>query len=276
VRAACRGRRSRRGNANAPDGSARRWRAVVVLSFIFMGCQPRGVLVPEGDLLRDLYFRGSPAVSTVALTFDDGPNGRCTEAVLDALAALHAPATFFVLGKNVATAGNEGLLGRMVREGHVIGVHGYWHGVRRLFWQDVTEDDIRAAMREVGDALGRDGVVSAPRVRFFRPPFGFLLEQTAKAARRAGVHVVEWSVSVHDWRPELSGTDITKLVLEQARPGDVILLHDGDRTLQRSAERCVDRQPLIQALPMLVPALRARGLEPVPLAQVLGLRAEVD
>ena len=145
MRAACRGRRSRRGNANAPDGSARRWRAVVVLWFIFMGCQPRGVVVPEGDLLRDLYFRGSPAVSTVALTFDDGPNGRCTEAVLDALAALHAPATFFVLGKNVATAGNEGLLGRMVREGHVIGVHGYWHGVRRLFWQDVTEDDIRAA-----------------------------------------------------------------------------------------------------------------------------------
>ena len=41
------------------------------------------MLLPEGDLLRDVYLRGSPAVATVALTFDDGPNGRCTEAVLD-------------------------------------------------------------------------------------------------------------------------------------------------------------------------------------------------
>jgi hypothetical protein len=38
----------------------------------------------------------------VALTFDDGPDGRWTPKILDILKAKHAPATFFVIGKNMA------------------------------------------------------------------------------------------------------------------------------------------------------------------------------
>src|SRR5207244_5979210 len=79
-------------------------------------CRMPGMLLPEGDLLRDVYVRGSPAVPTVALTFDDGPNGRCTEAVLDALAAQRVRGTFFVLGANVATGHNDTLLARLVSE----------------------------------------------------------------------------------------------------------------------------------------------------------------
>lgn len=254
----------------------KRLAVAVAASFLAAACGVPGVLVPEGDLLRDAHSRGSPAVPTVALTFDDGPNGRCTAAVLDALAATGAPGTFFVLGTNVAAPGNEGLLARMVREGHAIGVHGYWHGVRRLFWQDLTEDDLARTTRAIADALARDGVAPAPPVRFFRPPFGFLLEQTARAAGARHVHVVEWSVSVHDWKPDLTGADIAGAVLARVRPGDVVLLHDGNGTHQRSRDRCVDRGALADALPILVPALRARGLEPAPLAAVLGLDTESE
>jgi peptidoglycan-N-acetylglucosamine deacetylase len=38
----------------------------------------------------------------VALTFDDGPDPRDTTAVLDELAAVGAPATFFVVGERIA------------------------------------------------------------------------------------------------------------------------------------------------------------------------------
>ena len=37
----------------------------------------------------------------VALTFDDGPDGRWTPKILDILKAKHAPATFFVIGENM-------------------------------------------------------------------------------------------------------------------------------------------------------------------------------
>jgi len=254
----------------------RRFAVAVGASLVAAACGVPGVLVPEGDLLRDAHWRGSPAVPTVALTFDDGPNGRCTAAVLDALATVHAPGTFFVLGTNVATPGNEGLLARMVHEGHAIGIHGYWHGIRRLFWQDLTEDDVASTTRAITGALARDGVAPAPPVRFFRPPFGFLLEQTARAAAAAHVHVVEWSVSVHDWKSDLTGADIAAAVLARVRPGDVVLLHDGDGTHQRSRDRCVDRATLVDAIPILVPALRARGLEPAPLANVLGLDGDTE
>src|SRR5262249_42647564 len=76
---------------------------------ILAGCSA-GVVLPHGELLRDVFLRGSPATPTVALTFDDGPNGVCTAAVLDALHDLGAPATFFVLGANVARGQNDALL----------------------------------------------------------------------------------------------------------------------------------------------------------------------
>src|SRR5262249_58126840 len=110
------------------------------------------------DLLRDVYLRGSPSVPTVALTFDDGPNGACTAAVLDALRDAGAPATFFVLGENVRRGGNGALLARMVREGHAIGVHSDSHAVRPLFDQRYTAGELADARAAIHDALVANGI----------------------------------------------------------------------------------------------------------------------
>src|SRR5256885_476339 len=93
---------------------------IVLAAFALSACRFPGLVMPEGDLLHAVYLRGAPDVPVVALTFDDGPNGRCTADVLDALAAVGAPATFFVLGANVDAGGNDEVLARMVREGHTI------------------------------------------------------------------------------------------------------------------------------------------------------------
>ena len=77
--------------------------------------------------------RGAPSRPTVALTFDDGPNGACTAEVLDALAETGAKATFFVLGHNAKRGANGALLARMVREGHEVAVHGWRHDGPRMF-----------------------------------------------------------------------------------------------------------------------------------------------
>jgi peptidoglycan/xylan/chitin deacetylase (PgdA/CDA1 family) len=227
-------------------------------------------MLPEGDLLRDVYLRGSPAVPTVALTFDDGPNGRCTEAVLDVLRELGAPATFFVLGENVALGKDDGLLARMVREGHTIGVHSTTHGVRPLFLHGLTAEELAGARAAVEASLARAGVVAAPPLRFYRPPFGFLTEAEAAAAAEAGFDIVEWTISVRDWEAGRRPEDVADAILARVRPGDVIVLHDGDRTYHRSLERCTDRGNVVPALRLLLPALAARGLRPAPLEDVLG------
>ena len=232
-----------------------------------------GVLLPEGDLLRDVYLRGSPSTPTVALTFDDGPNGRCTEAVLDALHDVGAPGAFFVLGENVARGHDDALLARMVREGHTIGVHSETHAVRPLFRRGSTAKELRAAREAVDAALARAGVVERPAITLFRPPFGFLTEAAAGAARDAGFHIVEWTVSVRDWEAGRRPDQIADAILARARPGDVIVLHDGDRSHHRSLERCRDRPNAAATVRLLVPALAARGLRPAPLPELLGLTA---
>jgi len=228
------------------------------------------VLSPQGELLRDVYVRGLPAVRTVALTFDDGPNGKCTEAVLDALREVGAPGAFFVLGRNVAPGRNDHLLARMVREGHTIGVHSETHRVRPLFWRDLTGDELRATRRAVEEALARAGVPDPPPLTLFRPPFGFLTEAAAHGAADAGFSVVEWTISVRDWKRGRRAADVADAIMTRVRPGDVIVLHDGDGTSQRSLEQCRDRAIVADAVRILVPALAARGLRPAPLGEVLG------
>ena len=223
--------------------------------------------------MRDVYLRGSPAVPTVALTFDDGPNGRCTAAVLDALAQTHTPGAFFVLGANVRAGDNAVLLGRMIREGHTIGVHSDRHRVRPAFLRSVTAEDLDVAVQTIDAALRAQGIADPPPVRFFRPPFGFVLEPLERATTAAHLVIVEWTVSVRDWERGRSVDDVSAAILARVRPGDVIVLHDGDATHQRSLARCTDRVIVADVVRRLVPALAARGLRPAPLAEVLGIDA---
>ena len=187
-----------------------------------------------------------------------------------------APATFFVLGRNVATARNDALLARMAREGHTIGVHSERHSIRRLFWRDLTTEDLRATRRAVDEALARAGVRDRPSVTLFRPPFGFLTVAAARAAADAGFSIVEWTVSVGDWEPGRRADDVAAAVMARVRPGDVVLLHDGNGTHQRSLERCRDRQNVAEAVRILIPALAARGLRPASLAEILGFALTGD
>ena len=59
----------------------------------------------------------------VALTFDDGPDGRWTPKILDILKAKHAPATFFVIGENMQAkpgpGAARGARGRRGRQPHL-------------------------------------------------------------------------------------------------------------------------------------------------------------
>jgi peptidoglycan/xylan/chitin deacetylase (PgdA/CDA1 family) len=90
--------------------------------------------------LAGLFFMGMPVLATgvtqkdtsptaqpkeVALTFDDGPYGTSTQEVLDILQKEQVPATFFVLGQNVAKYPE--LAKEIVRDGEQIGNHTFTH-----------------------------------------------------------------------------------------------------------------------------------------------------
>ncbi|HEX2383223.1 MAG TPA: hypothetical protein VHI95_11335, partial [Acidimicrobiales bacterium] len=105
---------------------------------------------------------------------------------------------------------------------------------------------------------------------FFRPPHGqrtpFMLAQV----RHADMHAVTWDTSAQDWA-ERNGQLVAHRIVQAAQPGSIILLHDG---LDGNVH--ADRSVLETALPLVIDGLRAKGLEPVRLDELLGLPGYLD
>ena len=149
----------------------------------------------------------------IALTFDDGPDPKFTETILDILKQKQVKATFFVLGENATQ--NPTLLRRMITEGHEIGNHGYTHD----YSQRKLTEEIKQTDQSVFTATGT-------HTYFYRPPGGFVTKSQINVIKNQGYVVTLWSVDSKDWRnPGVSR--IVNNVVQKVFPGAIVLLHDG-------------------------------------------------
>lgn len=136
---------------------------------------------------------------TCALTFDDGPNGNCTPALLDLLDKEHVPATFFLVGKHAEAEPSVVL--DIVKRGHFIGNHTYSHA-------DLVQMDLNAIRREIvgcQKSLQRLGITPT----LFRPPWGRYNLAIERVATDNGMRLALWdtdstlshgTVLLHDGR----------------------------------------------------------------------------
>lgn len=202
-----------------------------------------------------IFSSGPEAGRRVALTFDDGPAGS-TGAVLDALAAAGAPATFFLIGGFVP--GREELVRRIAAEGHEVAVHGQRH-LNALVVRDRAA--LEAELAECADELER---ALGERPRLVRPPYGGDAGRTALAAAAVGLGpVVLWTVLGFDWDDDDAGS-IAARVLAEAHPGAIVCLHDGDRK-----DPANERAATVAALPEIVAGLRHDGYDLVTVSELL-------
>jgi peptidoglycan-N-acetylglucosamine deacetylase len=191
--------------------------------------------------------------ASLALTFDDGP-GDWTGAILDLLDRHGARATFFCLGERVQ--GRAPLLRRMLAEGHEIGNHLFSHRHPEALSDDEVRDEMARTVREIEGSTGL-----APTL--VRPPYGEEPERVAAAAAALGLGpVVLWSIDPEDWKMPPAEA-IAECVLEQARPGAIVDLHDGWGRTEGT------RQPTVEALERLVPGLQSRGFDLVTVSELL-------
>lgn len=149
----------------------------------------------------------------VALTFDDGPHKTCTEKLLDGLRERGVCATFFLMGQNIE--GNEALVERMEKEGHLIGNHSYSH-------RQLTKETGEAVCRGVEKTSGLIEEITGDRPLYIRPPYGAWNEELEN---EVGLTPVLWSVDSLDWKLR-NKEKIVRRVVKEAEDGDIILLHD--------------------------------------------------
>jgi peptidoglycan/xylan/chitin deacetylase (PgdA/CDA1 family)/uncharacterized caspase-like protein len=166
---------------------------------------------------REIFGAALPP-KTLVLTFDDGPHGRHTDAILEILKRYGAPAIFFELGQNLRSQG--AVAHRVLADGHQLANHSFSHG-------QMPRMSDAAVLKEVHDteilldATGRHGP------GLFRFPYGARNEATLANIESQHLRSMMWTVDSLDWADPVPRSIADRVLgsLEKAQRG-VVLFHD--------------------------------------------------
>ena len=233
----------------------------------------------SSDLITDETYTAIPrsydidqigaSKNKIVLSFDDGPDRRWTPRILDILKEKKVPAVFFVIGEE----GNQSpdLLRREYDEGHEIGNHTFTHPKFDEVSHTQLKWELNLTQRLIEATVGAKSIL-------FRPPYGIDHQpeyaeeiQQLPYPQDLGYIIVGQMIDPDDWRmteqqKQRPAREIADDVLKQANKGNVVLLHDGGG----------EREQTVEALPMIIDGLRAKGYEIVPVSELLGkTRGEV-
>ena len=192
----------------------------------------------------------------IALTFDDGPWPTTTEEILDVLKENGAHATFFQIGNQVANLADTEK--RIVAEGNQVASHTWDHAAGsgqgvNLTYMSASEqqEECTKGFEAIESVLGTsiNHVLRAPGGNYY----GSLVDNL----RGIVTAEIGWDVDTEDWRRP--GADSIAQAILSAKPGYVVLMHDGGG----------DRSQTVEALKTALPQLVAQGYKFVTIDELM-------
>ncbi len=185
---------------------------------------------------------------TIALTFDDGPNGEKTNKIVNLLEQNKAHATFFMVG-NRMEYGKETIL-NVLNKGNEIGSHSYNHkNMKRMKIEDIVSGEEKT--NEIFHTItGRDLV-------YTRAPYGNV---NAIIKESLNTIFINWNLDTEDWLYR-DKERIVDHVMNHINDGDIILMHD----LYDST---------VEAVEELLPKLYAEGYQVVSVSELASLKGK--
>ncbi|WP_285397992.1 polysaccharide deacetylase family protein [Lysinibacillus sp. fls2-241-R2A-57] len=188
----------------------------------------------------------------IALTFDDGPHKKYTPDILDILSKYNAKATFFIVGENAEK--NPELALRVYEEGHELAIHTYTHPLRT---------NVSKLMKEIKQSHATIFGITGYSPVLFRPVKGQYTDAMIDAIVKEGYKVVMWSwhLDTFDWKNP-GEKRIVNTVLKGAKPGSVVLFHDGGG----------NREQTVRALKIILPELEKQGYKFVTISELLDIQ----
>ncbi|MGM3308280.1 polysaccharide deacetylase family protein [Anabaena sp. WFMT] len=185
----------------------------------------------------------------IALTIDDGPWPKTTVEMLDIFQQNDVKATFFWVGNSLQA--NPEIAQRVVAEGHAIGNHTWNHLYKRM--------DAATAKNEIEKTNELIYQITGVKTSIFRPPGGYLNNGLAAYAKSQKNSVVMWSVTSADTDPRAKYQVFVKNILRDAKPGAIVLMHDGGGNRERT----------VKALPEIITGLKQQGYRFVTIPELL-------
>ncbi|MDR2167383.1 MAG: polysaccharide deacetylase family protein [Clostridiales bacterium] len=171
-----------------------------------------------------------PTGARMAITFDDGPHGRFTPQLLDALASRNISGTFFLMGPTARAYPQ--IVERMHSEGHQIGNHSYSHSLLTR----LSSAQIRKEIDDTDSIIyGITGIIPT----LVRPPFGGYNDQVLAVMAEMGKSIVNWSVDPRDWYHR-NAEIVRDNILAHARDGSIVLVHDIHESSIQGAIMAID------------------------------------
>jgi peptidoglycan/xylan/chitin deacetylase (PgdA/CDA1 family) len=183
----------------------------------------------------------------LALTFDDGPDRETTPRILAELRRHGARATFFLITGRLT--GREHVVRAIVQEGHEVGNH---------FTEDRPTIQLKPAEFKRDLLEAHNTLAPFARPRWARPGSGWYSQEMIRVMNQNGYRCALASVYPFDATiPSVSWA--ADYVLRNARPGAIVVLHDGGARGRRT-ERVLAR---------ILPELRRRGYRLVSLSELM-------
>lgn len=199
-----------------------------------------------------VFVNGDTAKKQVSLTFDDGPDGRITPKILEILKQNNVKGNFFFTGENVVKY--PSVVKKTYQEGNLVLNHSYNHLDFKKENNDTVKNQILRTENEIFKIIGKKPAI-------MRPPYGDIDERIVKDILQTGNKAVIWSIDTLDWSQK-ERDNIIKNVLDNLRPGDIILMHSNS-----------DKSETAAALPKIISGIKEKGYEIVTLDKLLDIKA---
>jgi peptidoglycan-N-acetylmuramic acid deacetylase len=188
------------------------------------------------DQLLEKYgglYKGNAKKKILYLTFDNGYENGYTPKILSVLKKEKVPATFFVTGHYLLS--EPDLVKQMVKEGHIIGNHSWFHPDFTAVSDDRLKEELEKIRVKTKELTGQK------EMKYVRPPRGVLSERTLALAKQEGYIHVLWSVAFVDWNinQQRGWQYAYDNILRQAHPGAVILLHTVSKDNADALEKAI-------------------------------------
>ena len=182
----------------------------------------------------------------IALTFDAAWGADKTQGILDIMSEYNAKGTFFLVGFWIDKYEKE--TKAIAEAGFEIGNHSRNHLNMPKLSENEIENEIEYVNDRVFDLTGK-------KPKYFRAPFGDYDNKLMTSLEGLNMVGVQWSIDSLDWKG-LSAKQIYDRVVPKVKSGDIVLFHNNS-------------DHVLDALPMVLTALRAQGFEFVTIADLV-------
>ena len=203
-----------------------------------------------------VFFNGTPRLlpiysvereeKLISISFDCAWGVEYTDEILKALRVGDVHATWFMV--EFWTEKYPEYVRKIDAAGHEIGTHSSTHS----YMSKQNAEEIRLELKSSSEAIKS---VTGKEVELFRPPYGDYDDELIKTASEEGYYSIQWDVDSLDWK-DLSATDIAMRVINGAKNGSIILMHNNGL---HTAE----------AVPIIIETLKNKGFTFVPIGELI-------